>query len=133
VQKEADPNNLAPTASTTAQMAMGDALAISLLTARGFSDRDFARYHPGGNIGKQLYMCVGDICRFNDRPSVGINADIREIIVTISSGRLGVTAVEDNGAVVGIITDGDLRRMLEKITDTSRVRAADIMTRDPKT
>jgi len=133
VQKEADPNNLAPTASTTAQMAMGDALAISLLTAKGFSDRDFARYHPGGNIGKQLYTCVKDLCRYNGRPSVGIDADIREIIITISSGRLGVTAVEKEGQVVGIITDGDLRRMLEKVTDTAQVKAADIMTHSPKT
>jgi len=133
VHKEADPNNLAPTSSTTAQMAMGDALAITLLSARGFSDRDFAKYHPGGNIGKQLYMCVKDLCHYNDRPSVGINAGIKEIIVTISSGRLGVTAVEDNGQVVGVITDGDLRRMLETVTDTSLIRAEAIMTKAPKT
>ena len=133
VSKEADPNNLAPTSSTTAQMAMGDALAIALLSAKGFSDKDFAKYHPGGNIGKQLYLCVKDLCHFNERPSVGINAGIKEIIVTISSGRLGVTAVEDNGQVVGVITDGDLRRMLESITDTSVIKAADIMTKAPKT
>lgn len=133
VSKEADPNNLAPTSSTTAQMAMGDALAIALLTAKGFSDRDFARYHPGGNIGKQLYMCVKDLCHYNGRPSVKSDAKLKEIIVTISSGRLGVTAVEENGQVVGIITDGDLRRMLENETETASVIASDIMTRSPKT
>ena len=133
VSKEADPNNLAPTSSTTAQMAMGDALAIALLTAKGFSDRDFAKYHPGGNIGKQLYMCVKDLCHYNGRPSVKADANLKEIIVTISSGRLGVTAVEENGQVIGIITDGDLRRMLENETETSSVKASDIMTRSPKT
>ncbi|HRG43849.1 MAG TPA: KpsF/GutQ family sugar-phosphate isomerase, partial [Saprospiraceae bacterium] len=133
VEKEADPNNLAPTSSTTAQMAMGDALAIALLTERGFTDRDFARYHPGGNLGKQLYTCVKDICRYNNQPWVNINAGIKDIIVAISSGRLGVTAVKEGETVMGVITDGDLRRMLEKEMDLSALQAKDIMTHSPKT
>ena len=133
VEKEADPNNLAPTSSTTAQMAMGDALAIALLTERGFTDRDFARYHPGGNLGKQLYTCVKDICRYNNQPWVNINAGIKDIIVAISSGRLGVTAVKEGDTVMGVITDGDLRRMLEKEMDLSALQAKDIMTHSPKT
>ncbi len=133
VEREADPNNLAPTASTTAQMAMGDALAVSLLMARGFTEKDFARFHPGGNLGKQLYTVVGDVCRYNNKPSVASDAGIRDIIVTISAGRLGITAVEEGGRVVGVITDGDLRRMLEKEADTSEVKAKNIMTEKPKT
>lgn len=133
VEREADPNNLAPTASTTAQMAMGDALAVSLLMSRGFTEKDFARFHPGGNLGKQLYTVVGEVCRYNNKPSVPTNAGIRDIIVTISAGRLGITAVEEDGKVVGVITDGDLRRMLEKDADTTSIMARDIMTEKPKT
>ncbi|MCO6462311.1 MAG: KpsF/GutQ family sugar-phosphate isomerase [Saprospiraceae bacterium] len=133
VEREADPNNLAPSSSTTAQMAMGDALAIALLSEKGFSDRDFARYHPGGNLGKQLYTCVRDICRFNNKPLVGPDATIREVIVAISSGRLGVAAVGEEAHIEGIITDGDLRRMLERNTDINNLRARDIMTHSPKT
>ncbi|HQW97287.1 MAG TPA: CBS domain-containing protein, partial [Saprospiraceae bacterium] len=107
--------------------------AIALLTERGFTDRDFARYHPGGNLGKQLYTCVKDICRFNNQPWVNINAGIKDIIVAISSGRLGVTAVKEGETVMGVITDGDLRRMLEKEMDLSALQAKDIMTHSPKT
>lgn len=133
VPKEACPNNLAPTASTTAQLVMGDALAVALLECRGFTAHDFARLHPGGSLGKQLYLRVSDLYINNEKPMVEMNADIRQIILEISAKRLGATAVMDNGVLAGIITDGDLRRMLEKNADISSVTAADIMTRDPKT
>ncbi|MFO7614236.1 MAG: KpsF/GutQ family sugar-phosphate isomerase [Bacteroidales bacterium] len=133
VPKEACPNNLAPTASTTAQLVMGDALAVALLECRGFSAHDFARLHPGGSLGKQLYLRVSDLYIHNEKPMVEMNADIRQVILEISAKRLGATAVMDKSVLAGIITDGDLRRMLEKITDISAVTAADIMTRDPKT
>ena len=133
VPKEACPNNLAPTASTTAQLVMGDALAVALLECRGFTAHDFARLHPGGSLGKQLYLRVSDLYINNEKPMVEMNADIRQIILEISAKRLGATAVVDNGVLAGIITDGDLRRMLEKNADISSVTAADIMTRDPKT
>ena len=133
VPKEACPNNLAPTASTTAQLVMGDALAVALLECRGFTAHDFARLHPGGSLGKQLYLRVSDLYINNEKPMVEMNADIRQVILEISAKRLGATAVMDNGVLAGIITDGDLRRMLEKNADISSVTAADIMTRDPKT
>lgn len=133
VLKEACPNNLAPTASTTAQLVMGDALAVALLECRGFTARDFARLHPGGSLGKQLYLRVADLYINNEKPMVAMNADIRQIIMEISAKRLGATAVMDHDALIGIITDGDLRRMLEKNTDISSITAADIMTRNPKT
>jgi len=133
VPKEACPNNLAPTASTTAQLVMGDALAVALLECRGFTAHDFARLHPGGSLGKQLYLRVSDLYIHNEKPMVEMNADIREVILEISAKRLGATAVMDKGVLAGIITDGDLRRMLEKNTDISSITAADIMTRNPKT
>ncbi len=133
VENEASPGNPAPTCSTTAQLVMGDALAMAVLNCRGFSADDFARYHPGGSLGKQLYLRAENLYPKNARPSVPPAASIPDTIVEISSKRLGATAVVDNGRVTGIITDGDLRRMLEKGTDVRKVRAADIMSSDPKT
>ncbi|EON76938.1 Arabinose 5-phosphate isomerase [Lunatimonas lonarensis] len=131
---EACPNNLAPTTSTAVHMAMGDALAVCLLEARGFSAEDFARYHPGGSLGKQLYLTVSDLVTGNQRPSVHLEADLKEVILEISSKRLGATVVLDpSDQVVGIITDGDLRRMLGKYSDLEKVKAKDIMTLNPKT
>ena len=131
---EACPNNLAPTTSTTAHMALGDALAVCLLEARGFSDEDFARYHPGGSLGKKLYLKVNDIYPGNQLPVVKQNAPIKDIIMEISGKRLGATAVVDADAkLVGIITDGDLRRMLEKNTEIGNIHASDIMTQNPVT
>lgn len=133
VEKEACPNNLAPTTSTSAQMSMGDALAISLLELKGFSSSDFAKYHPGGALGKKLYLRVADIVVKNQKPQVDINADIKEVIMEISEKMLGVTAVLDQGKVVGIVTDGDVRRMLSKYDNISGLTAKDIMTSNPKT
>ncbi|MEQ5789517.1 KpsF/GutQ family sugar-phosphate isomerase [Muricauda sp. NFXS6] len=133
VEKEACPNNLAPTTSTSAQMSMGDALAISLLELKGFSSSDFAKYHPGGALGKKLYLRVADIVVKNQKPQVDINADIKEVIMEISEKMLGVTAVLDQGKVVGIVTDGDVRRMLSKYDNISGLTARDIMTSNPKT
>jgi len=133
VEKEACPNNLAPTTSTSAQMSMGDALAISLLELKGFSSSDFAKYHPGGALGKKLYLRVADIVVKNQKPQVDINADIKEVIMEISEKMLGVTAVLDHDKVVGIVTDGDVRRMLSKYDNISGLTAKDIMTSNPKT
>jgi arabinose-5-phosphate isomerase len=134
VEKEACPNNLAPTSSTTVQLVAGDALAICLLECRGFSGRDYARFHPGGSLGKKLYMRVSDFFLENKVPKVNVNDKIPGVIVEISSKRLGATAVlGENGELSGIITDGDLRRMLEKTTEISSLNARDIMTRDPQT
>lgn len=133
IAEEACPNNLAPTTSTTAHMALGDALAICLLDLRNFTSRDFAEYHPGGSLGKQLYLKVSDIYLHNELPLVGPDAPLKDVIIEISSKRLGCTAVVDNDKnLLGIITDGDLRRMLEKNTSLQDVRARDIMTRSPK-
>ena len=133
VEKEACPNNLAPTSSTTAQLVMGDALAIALLEMRGFSDRDFAKYHPGGALGKQLYLRVEDLCTQNEKPQVAIDADVRSIIIEISSKRLGATAVIENDKLVGVITDGDIRRMMQKYKDVDPLKAKDIMSASPLT
>ncbi len=134
VSQEADPNNLAPTASTTAQLAMGDAIATALLALKGFSPKDFAQFHPGGILGKQLYLRVRDLYPNNDRPVVDIEADIQTTIIEMTSKRLGVTAVTDqNNKLIGIITDGDLRRMLERGDDTHSQKAKDIMSPAPKT
>jgi len=132
VPKEACPNNLAPTASTTAQLVLGDALAVALLECRGFTAEDFARLHPGGSLGKQLYLRVRDIYINNEVPKVSIDADIRNVILEISAKRLGATAVMQNGKMAGIITDGDLRRMLQKNNDITGITAGDIMTAHPK-
>ena len=133
VAKEACPNNLAPTTSTTAQLVMGDALAICLLELRGFSSKDFAKYHPGGTLGKRLYLRVSDIAASNMIPEVAINTEIKKVIVEISEKMLGVTAVMDDNRIVGIITDGDIRRMLNKYDNINGLRAKDIMTSKPKT
>jgi arabinose-5-phosphate isomerase len=133
IAEEACPNNLAPTTSTTAHMALGDALAICLLDLRNFTARDFAEYHPGGSLGKQLYLKVSDIYLHNELPLVGPDAPLKDVIIEISSKRLGCTAVVDHDKnLLGIITDGDLRRMLEKSTSLQDVKARDIMTRSPK-
>jgi arabinose-5-phosphate isomerase len=133
VKKEACPNNLAPTSSTTAQMVMGDALTVCLLECRGFTTSDFAKLHPGGALGKQLYLRVADLYINNQAPKVQLSDSIKTIILEISSKRLGATAVLDHGQLKGIITDGDLRRMLEKTTDFEKITAGDIMTISPKT
>jgi arabinose-5-phosphate isomerase len=132
VVQEACPNNLAPTSSTTAQMVMGDALAVCLLECRGFSAKDFARFHPGGTLGKQLYLKVGDVYVNNPSPRVKTTDNIKKVILEISSKRLGATAVMNGNKLAGIITDGDLRRMLEKQSDLEKVTASGIMTRKPK-
>jgi arabinose-5-phosphate isomerase len=133
VEKEACPNNLAPTSSSTAQLVMGDALAVSLLKMKGFTSTDFAKYHPGGALGKQLYLKVSDIYINNQTPVVNINDPIKKVIIEISSKRLGATAVIDNNNLVGIITDGDIRRMLEKdLEKISELKAKDIMNINPK-
>jgi arabinose-5-phosphate isomerase len=133
VKKEACPNNLAPTSSTTAQMVMGDALTVCLLECRGFSTSDFAKLHPGGALGKQLYLKVADLYINNQVPKVQITDSIATIILEISSRRLGATAVLEHGQLKGVITDGDLRRMLEKTTDFGNLTASDIMNPSPKT
>lgn len=133
VEKEACPNNLAPTTSTTAQLVIGDALAICLLDLRGFSSTDFAKYHPGGALGKKLYLRVKDIAAQNQKPSVNVDTSVAQVIVEISEKMLGVTAVMEGDKIVGIVTDGDIRRMLQKTQDFSQLTAKDIMTANPKT
>lgn len=132
VEKEACPNNLAPTTSTTAQLVMGDALAICLLELRGFSKNDFAKYHPGGALGKKLYLRVQDISSVNEKPKVLPSTNIKNVIIEITEKMLGVTAVVENDKIIGIITDGDLRRMLSKVDDFSKLTAKDIMSANPK-
>ena len=131
VEKEACPNNLAPTTSTTAQLVLGDALAVCLLNLKDFSSKDFAKYHPGGTLGKRLYLRVDDLVANNEAPRVAAESSIKDVIVEISKKRLGTTAVVENDRVIGIITDGDLRRMLEKNTDFSDLTAKDIMSANP--
>ncbi|HJM16733.1 MAG TPA: KpsF/GutQ family sugar-phosphate isomerase [Flavobacteriales bacterium] len=132
VEKEACPNNLAPTSSTTAQIVLGDAMAVCLLELRNFSDSDFARFHPGGTLGKRLYLKVSDIISEQSKAIVSPQDTINSVIVEISNKRLGSTAVIDNGRLIGIITDGDLRRMLENNSDISSLKASDIMCSTPK-
>lgn len=133
VEKEACPNGLAPTTSTTAQLVMGDALAIVLLEIKGFSSSDFAKYHPGGSLGKRLYLRVSDLVSKNQVPSVQKDEEVKSVIVEISKKMLGVTAVLDGEKVVGIVTDGDIRRMLNKHDNIKGLTAKDIMTTNPKT
>lgn len=130
VEHEACPNNLAPTSSTTAQLVMGDALAVALIECRNFSARDFARFHPGGALGKQLYLRVSDLYVQNERPLVTPDATIQDTILEMTSKRLGCTVVEDEGRICGIVTDGDLRRMMQTFSEPKS--AADIMTTNPK-
>lgn len=133
IEKEADPNNLAPTASTTAQVALGDALATSLLALKGFTPKDFAQYHPGGALGKRLYLRVSDLFPNNEQPKVLATDNLRTTILEMTSKRLGATAVVSEGnQLLGIITDGDLRRMLEKTANTAHIRAKDLMTAGPQ-
>jgi arabinose-5-phosphate isomerase len=133
VEKEACPNNLAPTSSTTAQLVLGDALAVALLKLRNFTSSDFAKYHPGGALGKKLYLRVADIIENNEKPQVSATDSIKTVIVEISSKRLGTTAVINANKLVGIITDGDLRRMLESHSEIANLQAKDIMSVSPKT
>jgi arabinose-5-phosphate isomerase len=133
IAEEACPHNLAPTTSTTAHLAMGDALAVCLLELRNFSSQDFAEYHPGGSLGKQLYLKVSDIFLQHELPFVSPEAPLKDVIIEISSKRLGCTSVIDrNKILLGIITDGDLRRMLQKHADLDKIKASDIMTKNPK-
>lgn len=134
VPQEACPNNLAPTTSTTAQMVMGDALAVCLMEMKGFTSEDFAKFHPGGALGKKLYLRVSDLYPQNEKPWVKANSSLKDVIVEISQKRLGVTAVIDEEEnLLGVITDGDLRRMLEKGVQSNEVNAAMIMSVNPKT
>ncbi len=134
IEREACPNNLAPTSSTTAQIVMGDAMMVSLLEYKGFTSQDYALTHPGGALGKKLYLRVSDLYKNNERPFVHLTDTLDKIIIEISSKRLGTTAVlDDNNQLIGIITDGDLRRMLEKTKDFEKVTAKDIMSASPKT
>ena len=133
VDREACPNNLAPTTSTTAQLAMGDALAICLMEERGFSASDFARYHPGGTLGKRLYTTLADLVNADLRPVVAPSTSVRDAILEISAKRLGAAAVVVNDEVVGVVTDGDIRRMLQRDLDISATKVEDIMSKHPKT
>lgn len=133
INQEADPNNLAPTASTTAQIALGDALATALLALRGFSPKDFAQFHPGGALGKQLYMRVSDLYPQNESPAVQLEDSLQRTILEMTSKRLGATAVlDETGQLCGIITDGDLRRMLEQGNGFDGLQAKSIMSTTPK-
>lgn len=132
IDREADPNNLAPTTSTTAQLVMGDAMAMALLDLRGFSSQDFAKFHPGGSLGKRLYLRVRDLSKHNLKPKVTASTPVKDVIVEISEKMLGVTAVVEKGKIIGVITDGDLRRMLIKEDNISKLTAADIMSLNPK-
>lgn len=132
VLKEACPNNLAPTTSTTAQLAMGDALAVCLLEQKKFNSDDFAKYHPGGSLGKKLFLKAGDLALKNEKPSISPKATVKKVIVEISKNRLGAVVVEDNGQILGVITDGDIRRMLEKDVNLNELTASDIMSKNPK-
>ena len=133
VDKEACPNNLAPTTSTTAQLVLGDALAVCLLEMKHFGSSDFAKYHPGGALGKRLYLKVSDLVSHNQKPEVSPDTDIKKVIVEISEKMLGVTAVLNNHQIVGIVTDGDIRRMLSKTDSIKGLTAKDIMSVNPKT
>jgi len=134
VSQEACPNNLAPTSSTTAQLAMGDAIAVCLMEMRGFGSADFAKFHPGGALGKKLYLRVYDLAKMNEKPAVQENSSLKAVILEMTRKRLGLTAVLDNEMrLTGVITDGDLRRMLEKGGDLDNTNAKDIMGTNPKT
>lgn len=133
VDKEVDPNNLAPTSSTTTQLVMGDALAVCLLKMRGFTQQDFAKYHPGGSLGKRLYLTVADVMDQSARPVVSGEENIPNTIINISQNRLGATVVlDENEQLMGIITDGDVRRMVQRGTPLEALKAKDIMSPKPK-
>jgi len=133
VDNESCPNNLAPTNSTTAQLVLGDALAVCLMEMRDFTSTDFAKYHPGGALGKKLLLRVTDMLDRTHKPMVSNTSSVKDVIVEISEKRLGVTAVMENGKLAGIVTDGDIRRMLNKTESISGLMAQDIMTKNPKT
>ena len=132
VAKEACPNNLAPTSSTTAQLALGDALAVCLLEKRNFSEEDFAKYHPGGSLGKRLYLTAGELAAKHERPQVDINDSLSTVVIEISKKRLGACVVLDQSKIAGIITDGDIRRALEKNANLSDFKASEVMSKSPK-
>ena len=133
VSQEAEPNNLAPTSSTTAQLVIGDAIAVALISLRGFSQLDFAHYHPGGSLGKKLHLKVDDLYRLNDKPKVALNATFHDTLIEISSKRLGATVVMDEfEQIAGMVTDGDIRRAFEKYSDVSKLTAETIMNKNPK-
>jgi arabinose-5-phosphate isomerase len=132
VTSEACPNNLAPTTSTTAQLALGDALAVCLLECREFSSADFARFHPGGSLGKRLYLKVGELASLHERPEVREDTPVKDVLISITRNRLGAVAVLNGEEIKGIITDGDIRRMLEKHERTGGLHASDIMGKSPK-
>lgn len=131
IEKEACPNNLAPTSSTSVQLAMGDALSMCLLELNNFEAKDFAKYHPGGSLGKKLVLKTGDLISSKNSPSVSSKDPIKKVINEITSKRLGATIVFDNNKIIGIITDGDIRRMLEKYDTINKIIASDIMTKNP--
>jgi arabinose-5-phosphate isomerase len=134
VTVEACPNNLAPTSSTTAQLVMGDAIAVCLLALKGFQPADFARFHPGGTLGKRLYLRVGDLSRNNAKPAVEATTNSKQTLFAITENRLGAAVVcSSEGHIMGIVTDGDIRRMLEKFPQWETLTAADIMSQHPKT
>lgn len=133
IEKEACPNNLAPTTSTTAQLVMGDALAVTLLSIKNFTSGDFSKYHPGGALGKQLYVTMGNLAELNEKPIVSPDSTIKEVILEMSKKRLGATAVLQDGVIVGVITDGDIRRMLDKHDNITNLKAKDIMGENPAT
>lgn len=132
VASESCPNNLAPTDSTTAQLVMGDAIAVALMEMKHFTAEDFAKYHPGGALGKKLLLRVGDVLDNTHKPMVAPDSSIKNVIIEISEKRLGVTAVIENNKVIGIITDGDIRRMLNKTETIAGLLAKDIMTLNAK-
>jgi len=133
VSQEAEPNNLAPTSSTTAQLVIGDAIAVALISLRGFTQMDFAHYHPGGSLGKKLHLKVDDLYRLNDKPKVALNATFHDTLIEISSKRLGATVVMDElEEIAGMVTDGDIRRAFEKYSDVSKLTAETIMNKNPK-
>jgi len=133
LEKEACPNNLAPTTSTTLQMVMGDALAVALLESKGFKEKDFARYHPGGTLGKKLYLRVSDIIANNEKPVSKPEDLIKDVIIEITKKRLGATAIIEEDKLLGIITDGDVRRMLQQDLDIAHIQAQEVMSKNPKT
>ncbi len=133
IKMEACPNNLAPTTSTTAQLLMGDAIAVALLKCKNFTSTDFSRYHPGGSLGKRLYLTVKEIALRNEKPMVNETDSVQKVIVEISKNRLGATVVMKDNHISGMITDGDIRRLVEKTTDLKGITAKDIMNADPKT
>jgi arabinose-5-phosphate isomerase len=134
VAEEACPNNLAPTSSTTAQMVMGDALSVCLMELKGFTSDDFAKFHPGGTLGRKLYLTVADLCAQNEQPAVNRHTALKDVIIEISRKRLGATAVVDaQRQAEGIITDGDVRRLLQKTTDLTAITAEAVMNSQPKT